>query len=516
MPVRPAITSLALLVGMLAGPAPAPSQPAPLAELEARVESLRKAFGIPGLAIAIVRDDSILMARGYGIRRIGEADRIDAETLFAIGSTTKAFTSTAMAMLVGEGALEWEDPVYELLPEFVLKDPWLTREITVRDALAHRSGLPMANLLWLTGLHEAEDLVARLRFLEPSADVRAAFTYQNVLYVAAGEIIERTTGMPWAEFITRRILRPLGMERTRTSLSHLENVGNAASPHASIEGSIQPVPYRNIDTVGPAGSILSSAEDMGAWLRFQLSAGMAGNSRLVESEALLETRRPQILIPHEGPVATFYPDARSLAYGMGWVVSEYRGRGVLDHGGGIDGMTTLVALVPEEGLGVAILTNLQTATPPYWILYPVLDVLLGHEPVDRTAGFRAIAEQVEAILRVEPPRVDGAQPSLPPRSYAGGYESALLGSARVTFEDGRLVFRFGQFTGALVAWHFDTFRVDWNDRAWRAAAGPGWITFRLDRAGAVEELELVAIAGEEPWTFERRDSVSESESASRP
>jgi hypothetical protein len=166
-------------------------------------------------------------------------------------------------------------------------------------------------------------------------------------------------------------------------------------------------------------------------------------------------------------------------------------------------MTTLVALVPEEGLGVAILTNLQTATPPYWILYPVLDVLLGHEPIDRTDGFRAIAEQVEAILRVEPPRVEGTQPSLPLESYAGAYESALLGSARVTLEDGRLVFRFGRFTGPLVAWHFDTFRADWDDRAWRAAAGPGWITFRLDRAGAVEALELVAIPGEEPWTFQR-------------
>jgi CubicO group peptidase (beta-lactamase class C family) len=289
-------------------------------------------------------------------------------------------------------------------------------------------------------------------------------------------------------------------------MSNLEIDGNVASPHASIEGSVQPVPYRNIDAVGPAGSIFSSAEDMGAWLRFQLSEGMAGNNRLVESEALLETRRPQILIPHEGPVATFYPDARSLAYGMGWVVSEYRGRRLLDHGGGIDGMTTLVALVPEEGLGVAILTNLQTATPPYWILYPVLDILLGHAPIDRTGEAHAIAEQVENMLRVEPPRVEGTQPSLPLGSYAGAYESPPLGSARVTLEDGRLLFRFGRLGGRLVAWHFDTFRVDWEDHAWRAAAGPGWITFRLDRAGAVEGLELIAIPGEEPWTFERSGS----------
>ena len=479
------------------------SQPLPLEALDARIDSLRVAFGIPGLAIAVVSEDSCVLTRGYGMVRVEGVERVDAETLFAIGSTTKAFTSTAMAMLVGEGVLDWDDPVSELLTGFALEDPWLTRQITVRDMLAHRSGLPMANLLWLTGMHEAEELVERLRFLKPSADFRAAFTYQNVLYVAAGEIIERTTGIGWADFVVQRILDPLGMERTRTSMENLDAVGNLASPHVSMGGSIRPVPYRNIDAVGPAGSILSSAEDMARWLRFQLSQGMAGDRRLVESEALLETHRPQILIPREGPVATFYPDTRSLEYGMGWVVSEYRGRRVLDHGGGIDGMTTLVALVPEEGLGVAILTNLQTATPPYWILYPVLDVLLGHEPIDRTDGFRAIAEQVEAILRVEPPRVEGTQPSLPLESYAGAYESALLGSARVTLEDGRLVFRFGRFTGPLVAWHFDTFRADWDDGAWRAAAGPGWITFRLDRAGAVEALELVAIPGEEPWTFRR-------------
>lgn len=511
-----AVAALSALLVLSMAPASSAVQPLPIGELDGRIDALREAFGIPGLAIAVVRHDSIVLARGYGIRRVGEAGRIDAETLFAIGSTTKAFTSTAMAMLVGEGALAWDDPVASLLPGFALEDAWLTREITVRDILAHRSGLPMANLLWLSGLHDTGELVRRLRFLEPASGFRSAFSYQNVLYAAAGQIVERTTGSAWGDFVEQRIFDPLGMERSTTSLADLEVAGNVASPHVSIDGAVQPVPYRDIDAIGPAGSILSSAEDMGEWLRFQLSGGLARDGELLDREALLETRRPQILIPPEGPVATFYPDARSLAYGMGWVISEYRGRTLLDHGGGIDGMTTLVAMVPEEGLGVAILTNHQTATPPYWILYPVLDVLLGHEPVDRTDGFRAIADQVEAILRVEPARVDGTRPLLPLESYAGAYESTPLGSARVTLEDGRLVFRFGRFTGPLAAWHFDTFRVEWEDRAWRAAAGPGWITFRLDRAGKVERLELIAIPGETPWTFERSSAVSESESANRP
>lgn len=473
-----------------------------LGTLETEVERLAAEWEIPGLALAVVRGDSILLARGFGVRELGGGEPVDGETLFAIGSTTKAFTSAAVAMLVGEGRLAWDHRVVDHLPAFRLADPWVTREITLRDLLAHRSGLPMANLMWLPGHLDDDEIMGRLRHLEPVAGFREQLTYQNALYLVAGRLLAGSSGDAWAAFVTERILEPLGMERTLPDLAGLEEAGNVATPHARLDGTVAPVPFRDITTVAPAGSMLSSAEDMARWLRFQLAGGMVDGTRLVAEEALLETRRPQMVLRPEGPLSVFYPDAERLAYAMGWVVSDYRGLTMVDHGGGIDGMTALVALVPERELGVAILANRQLATPPYPILYPVLDRLLGMEPVDRSAAFRAVAQRAAAMATSGPQRIEDAPPSREPDAYAGSYESGPLGRATVRAEDDGLVFELGSLTGSLEHWHHDTFRVPWADRAWRAAAGPGWVTFRLDREGRVEGFELVALPGES-WRFDR-------------
>jgi CubicO group peptidase (beta-lactamase class C family) len=474
-------------------------------ELGERIERLRETWRVPGLAVAVVADDSVVLARGFGVRREGREASVDPATLFAIGSTTKAFTSTALATLVGQGDLDWDDRVVDHLPAFELKDPWVTHEITLRDLLAHRSGLPMANLMWLSGELDADELVRRLRHLEPAAGFRAEMTYQNVLYLVAGRILSRVSGLGWAEFVRGKLLEPLGMDRTRTGVAGLGEAVNVAAPHALVEGRPVPVPYRDIDAVGPAGSLLSSATDMARWLRFQIDTGSVSGRQLVDPEALLETRRPQIVMRPEGPLAAFYPDAARIAYGMGWVVSEYRGHTLLDHGGGIDGMTSLVALVPERGLGVAILTNLQLDAPPYWLLYPLLDALLGHDPVDRSDAYRALGDRIRAAVAPEPRRREDAPPSRAVDAYASRYVSAPLGETRVVLRGDELTFRLGRMSGPLEHWHHDTFRIDWTDRAWRAAAGPGWVTFRLDRSGEVDGLELTAIPGES-WTFDREGS----------
>lgn len=491
------VTGLAALVAV-----PAEGQEVPLGTLEVEVERLAAEWEIPGLGVAIVRGDSILLARGFGVRETGGEARVDRGTLFAIGSTTKAFTSAAVGMLVGEGVLDWDDPVVDHLPGFRLADPWVTREITLRDLLAHRSGLPMANLMWLPGHLDGDAMIRRLRHLEPTAGFRQELTYQNVLYLVVGRILAERSGSTWAAFLTDRILKPLAMRRTRPDLSGLEAAGNVATPHARIDGAVSPVPFRDITAVGPAGSMLSSAEDMARWLRLQLAGGVADGRRIIAEEALLETRRPQVILESEGPLSVFYPEARQLAYAMGWVVSDYRGLTMLDHGGGIDGMSALVALVPERDLGVAIMANRQLATPPYPILYPVLDRLLGMEPVDRTAAFRAVEDLAEEMAASQPERMDASPPSRALDAYAGRYESGPLGEAVVRAGEGGLVFELGRFTGALQPWHHDTFRVPWADRAWRAAAGPGWVTFRLDREGRVEALELSTVPGES-WRFDR-------------
>ncbi|MGH9324899.1 MAG: serine hydrolase [Vicinamibacteria bacterium] len=502
--IRDALPAL-ILLGSFVLATGAQARQVDLAALDSLLETERKAWDIPGLAVAIVQRDSVVLAKGYGVREVGGAGPVDAHTLFAIGSTTKAFTSTALAMLVSEGAVRWDDRVVDRLPEFALEDPWVTREITIRDLLAQRSGLPMANLMWLSGQHDRFELVRRLRFLEPATGFRSAFSYQNVLYTAAGLVVEAVAGESWSTFLRKRVFRPLRMERTNSSVDSLAGAGNVATPHVVIDGKPRAVPYRNIDHVGPAGSINSNAAEMAQWLRFQLGGGEVDGQRLVAEEALDETRRPQIVIPLEGLLTALYPEARSLTYGMGWVISDYRGRTLLDHSGGIDGMTSLVAIVPQEGIGVAILTSAQLPTPPYWLLYTILDRFLDAESYDWRAHFRELHRMLDASRRAG--RVSSAEPSLPLDHYTGLYESAPLGEIGVEVRNGGLHLRYGRLEGPLEPWHFDTFRVPWNDRAWLAAAGPGWVTFRLSREGGVEGFELEAIPGE-TWEFDRVQQVA--------
>lgn len=491
---------LVLLLTTLVPRTMARAQDVDLDRLDALLESERTAWDIPGLAVTIVKGDTVVLAKGYGGQQTGGAEPVDADTLFAIGSTTKAFTAAALGILVGEGRLSWDEPVASLLPGFALHDSYATREITIRDLLAQRSGLPMANLMWLGGQHDRSELIQRIRHLEPSASFRSTFSYQNVLYTAAGQAIEAVTGTTWDDFLTERLFRPLGMDRTNTSVESLADLDNVATPHAVIDGEPRPVPYRNIDAVGPAGSIHSTASDMARWLRFQLSGGTFEGRRLIATPALAATHEPQIVMRREGPLTVIYPEARTLAYGMGWVISEYRGRTLLDHSGGIDGMTSLVALVPEERLAVAIFANLQLTVPPYGILYSILDAYLGGEPTDWSAHFHELAKQSEA--RPEMNRAPETEPTRSLHHYAGTYESVLLGEIVVELRDGGLHLRYVSLAGPLEHWHFDTFRVPWTDAAWLAAAGPAWATFHFGHDGTVESLELEVTPGE-TWKLVR-------------
>lgn len=495
-----AMAGSALAVAVLASPTDLPAQALDLEAIDAAIERIRSDVGIPGVAIAVVRGDSVVHARGYGLREAGGSGPVDAETVFAIGSATKAFTATLIGTLVDDGRLAWDDRVVDRLPGFALGDPWTTAEITIRDLLAHRSGLPPANLMWLTTDPPADTLIRRLRSLESVAGFRSTFTYQNALYVVAGRIVEEATGRSWDALVRARILEPLGMRRTTTGVGALSGVANVATPHAIVDGTAVAVPYRNLDAVAPAGAVNASAADLARWLQFLIAGGEAGGARWIEAATLAETRTPQVVVPADPVMTAFHPAARVQSYGLGWFVSDFHGRTLVAHGGGIDGMSALVAWVPEEGLGVAILTNLQTPAPVwvYGILYAVLDPALGVGPTDWRTPTRRVEALVDAAFanRAPPERRADAPPSLPLVAYAGPYASPTLGAATVALEDGRLVFRHGTLTGELDHWHHDTFRVEWRDVAWRAAAGDGWITFRLDRSGAIEALELEAFPGE--------------------
>lgn len=253
---------------------------------------------------------------------------------------------------------------------------------------------------------------------------------------------------------------------------------------------------------------------MARWLRFQLGAGAMDGRRLVGKAALDETHSPQMLVTSEGPLSAFYPETRMLAYGMGWVLSEYRGYRVLDHAGGIDGMTALVAFVPEADIGVAILVNLQGTAPPYWLLYPLLDLLLGEEPQDRSEAFHEIERNFQSAIKALPDRVDGTAPSKPLEAWRGHFSNPALGEAKIRIGGDGLVLEFGRLSAAMGHWHYDTYRLDWSNRAWRSAAGPGWLTFNMHRSGKVSGFEFEAIPGES-WTFTRTETDADVEPAAK-
>jgi CubicO group peptidase (beta-lactamase class C family) len=497
--------ALATLLVLLPGALPA--QQAPLQGFDDYVKAALKLTGTPGVAIAVVKDDSIVFARGYGIRRMGQPGVVDERTLFAIGSETKAFTAAALAMLVDEGRIRWDDLAAAYLKGFALFDPIASHELTIRDMLSHRSGLPPAgDELWYGSDNSREDLLYRVRFLRPNAPFRSHFGYQNIMVVGAGQIIPVVAGKSWDAFVFERLFRPLGMAASNTSVTVLEGESNVAVPHERIDGKLQAIGYRNVDNVGPAGSINSNVVDMAQWIRLQLGGGRFGGKELIKPATFLEMHAPQVLIEPDGLQNLIYADAHFLAYGLGWFLFDYGGRKVSEHSGRIDGMTADLMLVPEEKLGVVVLSNAGMSPLPHALAYRVLDAYLGRKPIDRAAMFQEALRQMAAwedsAARQEAAgRRRGGRPTLPLDRYTGVYVDSLYGDARVSLEDGKLLLRIGKTITPwrLEHWHGDLFRGASLDQAYRTAYGRRWVTFALAPTRTIAAVEIEGLG-----RFERK------------
>jgi CubicO group peptidase (beta-lactamase class C family) len=461
-------------------------------ELDNYINNAMKEWQVPGLAIAIVKDDRIVLAKGFGVRELGKPTPVDERTLFAIGSSSKAFTAAAIAMLVDEGKLKWDDPATKYLPGFQLYDPYTTRELTIGDLLTHRSGLTRGDLLWYASAYDRDEVLRRVRYLKPSWSLRARFGYQNIMFLAAGQVISSVAKKSWDDFIRERIFMPLGMNSSGTSIKALINSDDVATPHSKIDDVVTKIPWRNIDNIAPAGSINSNVVDMAQWVRLQLGGGVYEKKRLLSSGAMKEMHMPQTIIRIEGPNERLYPEAHFLNYGMGWFLSDYRGRKVVEHGGAIDGMRALVAMMPEEKVGMVILTNLNGSVLVQALMYKIFDSYLGGPQRDWSSellkSIKAFEEQGKtAEKKAEAERVKGTTPSLPLERYAGTYQSEMYGETKVALENGKLVTRFGpNFNGDLEHWHYDTFRVTWRDRM----QGKGFVNFRLNTQGKVDSMSI--------------------------
>ncbi|HST62122.1 MAG TPA: serine hydrolase, partial [Longimicrobium sp.] len=471
----------------------ADAQQGPLDGLAAYVEQGMRDWNAPGLALAVVKDDSVVFARGFGTRTLGRDEPVDEHTSFAIASTTKAFTATALAMLVDEGKVRWDDPVSRHVPGFsVAADPGLSGELTVRDLLSHRTGLPTADVLWYASGSTSDDILRRMRFVRPFATPRSRYMYNNNAYMLAGMVVENASGMPWAEFVRTRILQPLGMTETLTGFGGLDARGNVAAPHVEVRDTVRPIPYRDFDNIGPAGSMNSSVHDMARWIRVQLAGGVRPDGeRLVSEMQQREMQAPQFVIPQ----SQFYPAARLAkpnftAYGLGWFMQDYRGRKLLMHTGSIDGMSALLALVPEERLGFVIYLNLDHAELRHAMMYRVIDAYLGAPPRDWSTEMRALYAPMEEQQRArqreaESKRVAGTRPSLALDAYAGSFADpdSLAPVLTVRAEGERLTASVGAgATGALEHWHYDVFRVRWAD----LALGEDFVIYTIDAQGRAQ------------------------------
>ena len=454
------------------------------------------AFDVPGASVAVVKDDALVFAAGFGTKLLGGADRVDEHSLFAAGSISKSVTATCLAILVGEGRLGWDDRVTDYLPGFQLFDPIATRLLTVRDLLIHRSGLRdvSGGTIWYGADFDRAEVIRRLRFLRPVSGFRERYAYQNVMYLVAGELIPALTGKTWDVFARERLFGPLGMGDSNTSMPELRANVNVAMPHARVDDAPRPVPYRDHDNVGPAASLNTSAVDLAQYLRLYLGGGIFDGQTLVAPAAFAELTRAQTVVPIDPYPAELSALAPSFqAYALGWSVRDYRGRRVVAHTGGVDGMRAIAAMVPEARLGVVVLAN-QEEPLPTAICYGILDAYLGGPRVDWIGAYQTRrttlrAQQRASRAAVDAARVRGTSPALPAEGYAGPYRDAAAGDAQVALEEGRLVLRFEHapcFTADLEHWHYDTFRATWRD----PNIPPGLLTFPLSSKAAVTEMRF--------------------------
>jgi len=459
---------------------------------DAYVAAAVRTWEAPGFAVAIVKDGQTIFERGYGVLELGGADPVDEHTRFAIGSTTKAMTAAALGMLVDEGKLSWDDPVTKHLPGFVLHDPYVTPELTVRDLLTHRAGLGNADFLWYEQETTSEDILAKLRYVEPAYSFRSAFIYQNIMYLAAGGVVEAVAGMPWADFVRSRLFGPLGMTETVASLEETRGRPNVASPHAYVDGALVPIENASVDPVAPAGAVWSSVHDMAKWLAMLLADGETPTGeRLLLASTVSELFTPQVVMRGQYP-ADRLTSPHFMTYGFGWFQKDYRGRKIDYHTGSIDGMVALAALSRDQGLGVYVLGNRDHVELRHAVMYRVLDLFDPHgEPRDWSAELKVLYDEMQREservreARLEA-RVPGTEPSRPLAEFAGTYTDPLYGTATVREADGVLRFEYGRQGGALEHWHYDTFLVRFDAR-WR---GESFVTFQQDARGRVSAIEF--------------------------
>jgi CubicO group peptidase (beta-lactamase class C family) len=420
---------------------------------------------INGASVAVVYDNQVVFTKGYGLRDSQKNLPVDAQTLFAIGSASKAFTTLSMGILVDRGLLEWDRPVRDYLPSFKLFDDFATQRMTPRDLVCHRSGLPRHDLMWYGTSLNRQELFDRLGFLEPNKDFRTTFQYQNLMFMAAGYLIEKISGLTWEEFVKKEVFAPLGMNRSNISVEDTKKDDNISQPYKLIKKQPVQVPFRNLDAIGPAGSINSTAEDMAKWVMLHLNDGVYGGQQVISKANIDQMHTPTTLI-----TGAFFADLAKFeeltdnSYGLGWFMQNYRGHKIIHHGGHIDGFSSMVAFLPREKVGVVVLTNTDGSQYPFVPPFNVFDRVLGlpvipwaRRILDEDRRLELAAKKAKTQSNAE--RTLHTRPSHTLADYAGDYEHPAYGIVKMTITNGQLKAVYNGIPFEVKHYHYDTFEI---------------------------------------------------------
>lgn len=480
-------------------------------EIDSLVNNALTSFNVPGIAVAIIKDGQIIHAKGYGVRNINEKATVNADTLFQIASNSKSMTAAALAILVDGGKLKWNDKVIDYMPEFRLQDPYVTREFTITDLLTHRSGLPLGAgdlLIWPDEDNTSlKDIFNAISVIKPVSSFRSEYAYDNLLYILAGEIVARVSGMSWADFVEQNIFKPLGMDDCLASHSRVLSSANQATPHIYVNNTYVIAPYSDNELVGPAGGVNCSVNGVAKWLTMQLAHGkISDNKMLFSKERHQEMWTPQT-ITHVKLDNKLGSRVDVSTYALGWGIKEVMGQQYIGHTGGLGGMLTSMFMLPEKNIGMLVFTNQQSGYARAAIITQVLQGLLNHKSKYTFDEWVELANSdndkaLQAMKKLWDERNKKAMPSLPLSSYAQRYEDSWYGEVEIKLQNEGLYFtskRSPTLKGKLKHFQYNTFVVEWDERSLLADA---YITFQLDEKGKIENVNMKAFDPRTDFSFD--------------
>jgi CubicO group peptidase (beta-lactamase class C family) len=504
---------LAFLPSLASLASSSPALPISPTTIDATVARAMQAFQVPGVAVGIVKDGKLVYAKGYGVREFGKPAKVDADTLFQIGSNTKAFTAAALALLIDEGKIHWDDKVIDYLPQFRMQDSYVTREFTIRDLLTHRSGLGTGagDLMFFPATDLSRDeIIHGLRYLKPVSGFRSKFDYDNLLYMVAGQIIPAVTGKSWEDFVTDRILDPLQMRLCAASYSRISDRSDVAAPHVVIQGKLRAIPVVNMDVIGPAGTINCSINGMAKWLETQLAAGKTPTGlQLFSAERSEEMWTMNTIVPVDPLLSAMY-HSHFNGYALGWEVQDVLGYKRVAHTGGVLGSVTWVTMIPELGLGVLVFTNQESGIAMNAVGNQIIDAYLRAPRRDWIQiGLEYGAKRDSAAKTIEDAAAkvagSGGSPSLALDAYAGTYRDPWRGDATVRLDGDKLVLKITRtqsLEGPLTHYSGNIFIVRWNDRSLNADA---YVRFEQGYDAKVAEMTMRAVSPATDFSFDFQD-----------